>query len=574
MKAHEFIYEMTQTSNIFGRNKDVQVTFSGEKAYTDGKVINLPMLTQEDLTDESVRIMRGYVDHEAGHIRHSDMPLIVKKFKQWHDAGHQGLKNLTNMCEDIWMERRVIEDYPGAERNLRATMNAVNKRELESVKEKPDYVKEFNVDSACLAIGTKGREPYATEVNGELQSYLSDELKSHATRWVEEIHKCKNSSEVMEVAKGIYKLLEDDPELQSSPQDFQPGGDDPSKGDGDEPQENQKSKGQPSEDKSGSWEELAEAMEEVVKALQPAMGNPKGNYVGPYRIWTTKHDKVYSKDNPQGERAFTRGDLNSYTKDKASIQSHVMVMKNSLRRALLSKQRRDWEFGRQLGKLDSKRLVAAYGGSPAVFKQRVDREEENTAIQILVDLSGSMSGPKVSLARQATVALAECFEGTGLNYQITGWSTKHGGHPSDDNSYHRIEALAMYNFKPFSETLRSSRPFIGAMDEVAMANNPDRDAIVWCLNELRKREEKRKVLVVLSDGWPANATKNVSRDELVRHAREAVKWGVGKGIECVGIGIMSEAVEKIYPDYVVVNNINELSSTAFRKFTGILTKGK
>jgi cobalamin biosynthesis protein CobT len=218
--------------------------------------------------------------------------------------------------------------------------------------------------------------------------------------------------------------------------------------------------------------------------------------------------------------------------------------------------------------------VSAYGGSQSVFKVRTDREEENTAIQILVDLSGSMSGPKVSLARQCAVALGECFEGTALSYQITGWTTEHHEEPEDEGPYHRIEANVMFNFKPFETSLRSSRPFLGAMAQVRMSNNCDRDAIVWSLNSLRKREEKRKVLVVLSDGYPACHTYNVGQQELVRHAREAVKWGTSKGIECVGIGIMSKAVEQIYPDYVVVNNIQELSSTAFRKFTSILTKGK
>ncbi|MBF9682944.1 hypothetical protein IAI36_11715, partial [Streptococcus pseudopneumoniae] len=80
------------------------------------------------------------------------------------------------------------------------------------------------------------------------------------------------------------------------------------------------------------------------------------------------------------------------------------TMKNKLRTALLSKQRRDWDFGREIGKLDSKRLVSAYGGKPNVFKARIDRPEENTAIQILIDLSGSMHGEKVKLAQDCAIA--------------------------------------------------------------------------------------------------------------------------------------------------------------------------
>ena len=255
-------------------------------------------------------------------------------------------------------------------------------------------------------------------------------------------------------------------------------------------------------------------------------------------------------------------------------------MKNKLRTALLSKQRRDWDFGREIGKLDSKRLVSAYGGKPNVFKARVDRDEENTAIQILVDLSGSMCGEKVRLAQECAVAVAECFEGTSLAYQITGfdagWSGGYlwGDAEKTGKPYHRVEANRMYNFKPFETSLRQARPAIGMIQETGMSNNADRDAILWCLNTLKKREEKRKILLVFSDGNPANYTVNVGRDELTRHAKMAVEWGTKQGIECIGIGIMDSTVKQIYPQAVVVQNINDLSMTAFSQFTKLLMKGK
>jgi len=60
MKAHEFIYEMTRTSSIFGRKADIQVTFEGDGAFTDGQRINIPALgLDKKLTQPQIRAMRG-----------------------------------------------------------------------------------------------------------------------------------------------------------------------------------------------------------------------------------------------------------------------------------------------------------------------------------------------------------------------------------------------------------------------------------------------------------------------------------------------------------------------------------
>lgn len=576
MKAHEFRHEMTTTSSVLGRMKDIDVVFQGDQAATDGKTIYLPTIPDEvELTQLEVQAMRGFVDHEAGHIRHSDMPLIMSNYKTWEKTSNQGLRQLHNYLEDVWMEKKVIDDYPGTLKNLKATQELVNKREVEWVNERKEHLQNFNVDSAGLAIALEGRKEYTNEYADGFRSIVPSKIQEHAKRWVEEVHKCKNSGEVTNIAKAIYDLLEKDPNLESSPEDFDPNNFDPSTGtpsDG-EPEDNQVpinvKEGKPTQD-----------MKEAIEGLIPGIGKPEGDYVGSYRVYTTKYDQVFSTKNPGSNDAFKSTSSNEYLKSKARIQSDVATMKNKLRTALLSKQRRDWDFGREIGKLDSKRLVSAYGGKPNVFKARIDRPEENTAIQILVDLSGSMHGEKVKLAQDCAIAIAECFEGTSLAYQITGFDAQWGDYRDNTKAthsgkpYHRIEANLMYNFKPFETSLRVARPALGGITGTGGSNNADRDAILWCINTLKKRDETRKILLVLSDGHPANQTVNVSDRELTRHAKEAVEWGTKHGIECIGIGIMDSTVKRIYPKNVVVNNVQDLSRTAFSEFTKLLMKGK
>lgn len=589
MKAHEFVHEMTNTSSIFGR-KNVSVIFEGKDAKTDGENIFLPELPSDaDLTREQIQMMRGYVDHEAGHIRHSDMPFIMEEYQKWGKNGHEGLITLDNYAEDMWIEPRVIQDYPGAEKNLRTLNDVVGRGEVEWAEKNKKLLKEFNIDSACFALSVAGREHLSYDSLKEMRTYVSDDLYAHAVNWNKHIQACTNSREVAEVAKSIYELIKQDPDLKSKPEDFDPkSGEGAGEGKGDAT-EKQKQAGQGDGKGKGKDKGMGEgrpsAQQSLEKGMPGGIGKPEGDYKGSYRILTTRYDDVFSVKNPGKHSAFKTSDVTSYQKDRASVQSHVAVMKSKLRRSLLSKQRRDWDFGREVGRLDSKRLVAAYSGTSSVFKGRIDRDEENTAIQILVDLSGSMYGEKLAIAQKCAIALAECFEGTSLNYQITGFEASWPEDSTDihnmyrdasknNTPYHRCDVNYMYNFKPFEMPLRSARPALGSIKDSCGGSNADRDAIIWCLNTLKQRNERRKILLVLSDGNPANTTVNVGYPELTRHAKEAVHWGTTQGIECVGIGICDNTVEKIYPDAVVVHSVADLAESAFRKFTNLLLKGK
>lgn len=141
-----------------------------------------------------------------------------------------------------------------------------------------------------------------------------------------------------------------------------------------------------------------------------------------------------------------------------------------------------------------------------------------------------------------------------------------------DTPYHRIDSVRHYYHKPFEKSLRSRRKHIAGIS--SGGGNADRDALMWALYELSKREEKRKVLVVLSDGCPASATWKVGSDELTRHCKLVVDDAMKNGFEVVGIGIEDSSVTQIYKNVVVVNSVQDFARTYFTKFTSLLLKGK
>jgi len=576
MKAHEFRHEMSSNSSIFGRN-NVSVVFEGDQAKTDGETIYLPSLPDDtDLDQHLVMAMRGFVDHEAGHIRHSDMPHILSSYKKWHDNGHDGLVSIQNSLEDIWMEQKVIEEYPGSLKNLRATNELCDDKTIPHLEKNPTAMSEFNTDTVCAAIGSVGRASYMSKDREKFESFVNPVVLEHAKNWTQLARDCKNSEQVTELAKSIYKLIREDPKLQSKPEDFDPESGE-GEGEGGSPDETEQQKTsqpqKPGGDKGkakGKAKEGSGLNEELEKALSAAISKPEGDHVGSYRVLSDRFDKVV-----RGDKLET-GTRENYHEVLSGVKDYVNVMKTRLRKALLSTQRRDWEGGREYGKLDTKRLVSAYGGQRQVFKRRVDRLEENTAVTILVDLSGSMYGEKIELAQQTCVALAECFEGTSIQYQIIGFDSQRVSNSPEATSgtaYHRADANYIYEFKGFNELLRSSKEKLASITKTGGCNNADRDAIMYAIHSMKNREEKRKVLLVLSDGHPANKTINVGYEELTRHANLAVKYGQAKGIECVGVGIMDSTVKTIYPDYVVVKSVDDLASIVFKKFTSILLKG-
>ena len=85
-------------------------------------------------------------------------------------------------------------------------------------------------------------------------------------------------------------------------------------------------------------------------------------------------------------------------------------------------------------------------------------------------------------------------------------------------------------------------------------------------------------MIVLSDGQPANATLNLTREEEERAPGNALKGAVQdvikSGIDVVGIGIEDSSVKKYYPQYVVINDVNDLSGVMFTQLSNILTGGK
>lgn len=110
------ITTMSKLASMLSSRYGVKITISGGDAYTNFSTkpptINLPLVASGD--GRKV-LLRGYIDHEVGHVRYTKMP-----FRR--DIGLWGslTSSLWNICEDVYIERAMSAAFKGCAQNLRA----------------------------------------------------------------------------------------------------------------------------------------------------------------------------------------------------------------------------------------------------------------------------------------------------------------------------------------------------------------------------------------------------------------------------------------------------------------------
>lgn len=199
-----------------------------------------------------------------------------------------------------------------------------------------------------------------------------------------------------------------------------------------------------------------------------------------------------------------------------------------------------------------------------------------------MDASGSMRGAKVHLAVQSAYALSQVLERIGINHEVLCFTTGPiEGDPSAlaeetrkiGRQFTRSEGLYMPILKGFNERLNADvkKRFGWLPNSRIMRNNIDGECIEIALRRLLSRREAGKVMIVLSDGAP-NAYGDSYAMQI--HLKQVVKDVAARGVNVVGIGIMTDSVRQFYPQNIVINNVEELPDRVIKELRHLLTSGK
>lgn len=128
--------------------------------------------------------------------------------------------------------------------------------------------------------------------------------------------------------------------------------------------------------------------------------------------------------------------------------------------------------------------------SPLIFDKKKPREKHCAAVMLLVDESGSMGGRRITNARLAAIMLAEAMAEAGIPCSVV-------GHSGDDRYNYSVELEHYTTFKNAS----ADRASLAMIEE--RCQNRDGPAIRWASSILKKRPERNKLMIVISDGQPA-----------------------------------------------------------------------
>ena len=301
-----------------------------------------------------------------------------------------------------------------------------------------------------------------------------------------------------------------------------------------------------------------------------------------YNIYTSQFDEIIKAEKLETEEEITKL-RNNLDQQLVNFQDLITKLANKLQRQLLAKQNRSWEFDLEEGLLDSSKLPRVIMDTyhPLSFKKEKDLEFKDTIVTLLIDNSGSMRGRPITIAALCADILSRTLERCSVKVEVLGFTTKNwkGGKSRElwnnnnkPKSPGRLNDLRHIIYKNADTQWRRSKNNIGLMlKEGLLKENIDGEAILWAYNRLKKREEERKILMVISDGAPVDdSTLSVnSGDFLEKHLKKIVKFIENKSdIEILAIGIGHD-VSRYYTKAIKITDVQELGDVMISQLSGL-----
>jgi cobaltochelatase CobT len=230
---------------------------------------------------------------------------------------------------------------------------------------------------------------------------------------------------------------------------------------------------------------------------------------------------------------------------------HVARVARELRAALSRPTQDGWDGAQEQGRIDGRRLALLVASPTERRLFRVEREEPaaDCVASLLVDCSGSMKRHGEAVAVLVDV-LARALEMAGVPSEVLGFTTgawnggralrdwRRAGRPPHPG---RLNEACHLVFKEADTPWRTARRGLAALLKSDLFREGiDGEAVDWACARLAARPERRRLLIVVSDGSPMDAATQLANDEhyLGQHLRETVARHEREGaVEILGVGV-------------------------------------
>jgi cobalamin biosynthesis protein CobT len=531
------------------------------------------------ITAKQLKLLITQAIHEPGHqLRAESLRLLEEaRLPKGHPIGA-----LWNIVEDECMERVVQAQWRGDRKGLveghvvlcEATAESWAQGKAEGKMPGENSIK--SMASYIMAIRSRRDWDYCAEANEDLirrqvpdqVNELADALISEG--WADRIAKGGDEHEAKQIAYDLFERLypgqkAEDQEQQKGSGQGQSGSDE----------------GEPSEDTDTAGGEGSEF--DDTEGTDPATGK-KTLVIKWADIVQSHHENT--KGSPS-EIDWTGKDMSSgvafYTDEHIQIKDYTRSdavrnpyggggiadkqFANQVRRLIQAENRVKRVNELKSGKLDKRNMIRVLlptreGGewNRRVFSDTEDTRSLNTAVCILTDWSGSMTGDKMRTACHASQRLLDTFDrALHVPCEVLAFTADYG-------------RVILGIIKSFGDRAVTSNDIGGRLYsfENYSSGNADGDSVLFATKRLLKRNETRKVLIVLSDGSPSVSLGDAS-STLVAAVNEARRLG----IEVHGIGIESNAVQHFYgEDAHVIKKVSELNAALLGTLEKVVRNGR
>ena len=483
------------------------------------------------------------------------------------------------------------EKYPGARINVNAYLNTQAKKGLDS------KVPPFNPLAANLWLKQLNGETLKEDSKNTVNAFLSS-IPLNIDDIGKQLIEAQNSQEDFQsIALSLMKDLDlmHEPETKGDQESFEdePVSEEPKDSDEQQQESEEDSQNQTMESKAeGEATEEAEMLEETQAPIDSMSideeidltrnFNEDLDYTSyeDYKIFTTQFDEVINAielATPE-ESQRLRLQLDQLI---APHQTTIGKLANRLQRLLQAQQNRSWNYNLEEGLLDTSQLhrVITRPGDPLSFKQESESKFKDTVVSLLIDSSGSMRGRSMTLAAICGDIIGSTLERCYVKTELLGFTTKHWkggdsrkawvnqGSPSNPG---RLNDLRHIIFKSADDNFRKARKSFGIMlREGLLKENVDGEALAWAHQRLGKRNEERKILIVISDGAPVDdSTLSTNHSNFLdNHLRQIINTiETQSNVELLAIGIGHD-VTKYYSKSITINRAEELAEALLDKLT-------
>jgi cobalamin biosynthesis protein CobT len=191
---------LEKVARTMGNKYDVRIVFKGGKAKTNGSTIVLPALP-EKMEEADMIVTRGYCDHEVGHVKHTDFPVMRSMIGE-----DKKLHKVWNVIEDLVIESKMSAEFPGAKDNMNFLANWI-------VGEG-----KINLEHPLMKLFIEGRRELCGYVIPNVPSFRKDLESLFGFDLFDRLAKIETTSQAVMLAKDLLEKYEETKDRESEPE--------------------------------------------------------------------------------------------------------------------------------------------------------------------------------------------------------------------------------------------------------------------------------------------------------------------------------------------------------------------